>query len=55
MKDHFQLLQSDTVERDSLGIRRGNVLVPVRDYNTLNHLRWVLEHTDIHANRTWSS
>src|SRR3984957_15808159 len=46
MKDHFQLLQSDTVERDSLGIRRGNVLVPVRDYNTLNHLRWVLEHTD---------
>jgi amino acid transporter len=46
MKDHFQLLQSDTVERSSLGIRRGNVLVPVRDYNTLNHLRWVLEHTD---------
>ncbi|MBZ5667119.1 MAG: APC family permease [Acidobacteriia bacterium] len=46
MKDHFQLLQSDTVERDSLGIRAGNVLVPVRDYNTLNHLRWVLEHTD---------
>jgi amino acid transporter len=46
MKDHFQLLQSATVERDSLGIRRGNVLVPVRDYNTLNHLRWVLEHTD---------
>ena len=28
MKDHFQLLQSDTVERDSLGIRPGNVLVP---------------------------
>jgi hypothetical protein len=22
------------------------VLVPVRDYNTLTHLRWVLEHTD---------
>src|SRR6202162_3545050 len=46
MKDHFQLLQSDTVERSSLGIRPGNVLVPVRDYNTLNHLRWVLDHTD---------
>jgi amino acid transporter len=46
MKDHFQLLQSDTVERDSLGIRPGNVLVPVRDYNTLHHLRWVLDHTD---------
>src|SRR5215831_7608819 len=46
MKDHFQLLQRDTVERDSLGIRPGNVLVPVRDYNTLAHLRWVLERFD---------
>src|SRR6202140_5258341 len=46
MTDHFQLLQRDTVDRGSLGIRPGNVLVPVRDYNTLNHLRWVLEHTD---------
>ena len=46
MKDQFQFLQSDTVGRDSLGIRPGNVLVPVRDYNTLAHLRWVLEHTD---------
>jgi Amino acid permease len=46
MKDHFQLLQSDTVERGTLGIRPGNVLVPVRDYNTLTHLRWVLEHSD---------
>jgi nucleotide-binding universal stress UspA family protein len=46
MKDHFQLLQSDTVGRDLLGIRAGSVLVPVRDYNTMHHLRWVLEHTD---------
>jgi amino acid transporter len=46
MKDHFQLLQSETVGRETLGIRPGNVLVPVRDYNTLSHLRWVLEHTD---------
>jgi amino acid transporter len=46
MKDHFQLLQRDTVERDSLGIRPGNVLVPVRDYNTLAHLRWALERID---------
>ena len=46
MKDHFQLLQSETIGRETLGIRRGNVLVPVRDYNTLNHLRWVLDHTD---------
>ena len=43
MKDHFQLLQSDTVERAPLGIRPNNLLVPVRDYNTLNHLRWVLD------------
>jgi amino acid transporter len=46
MKEHFQLLQRDTVERDALSIRRGNVLVPVRDYNTLNHLKWVLERID---------
>src|SRR5580700_290414 len=46
MKDHFQLLQSDTVQRDLLGIRAGNVLVPIRDYNTMFHLRWVLEHTN---------
>jgi amino acid transporter len=46
MKEHFQLLQSDTVERTELGIRPGNVLVTVRDYNTLNHLKWVLERID---------
>jgi amino acid transporter len=46
MKDHFQLLQRDTVERDALNIRPGNVLVPVRDYNTLAHLRWALERID---------
>ena len=46
MKDHFQLLQSETVGRDLLGIRAGSVLVPIRDYNTMNHLRWALDHTD---------
>jgi amino acid transporter len=46
MKEHFQLLQRDTVERTALGIRPGNVLVTVRDYNTLNHLKWVLERID---------
>src|SRR5262249_27965853 len=46
MKDHFQLLQRDTVEREALNIKPGNVLVPVRDYNTLAHLKWVLERTD---------
>ncbi|HEV3205916.1 MAG TPA: APC family permease [Terriglobales bacterium] len=47
MQEHFQLLQSDKVERAELGIRPGNVMVTVRDYNTLNHLKWVLERIDI--------
>jgi amino acid transporter len=46
MKDQFQLLQSDTVDRESVGLRPGSVLVSVRDYNALHHLRWVLEHTN---------
>jgi hypothetical protein len=29
-------------------VRPGNVLVAVRDFNTLNHLRWTLENTDTH-------
>ncbi len=47
MKEHFQLLHSDKVERSGLGIRSGNVLVTVRDYNTLVHLKWVLDHIDV--------
>jgi amino acid transporter len=47
MKEHFQLLQSDTVDRAGLEIRPGNVLVTVRDYNTLIHLKWVLQRIDI--------
>jgi amino acid transporter/nucleotide-binding universal stress UspA family protein len=46
MNDQFQLLQRDTVDRESLSIRPGNILVPVRDYNTLTHLRWTLERSD---------
>ena len=46
MREHFQLLHSDRVERSGLGIRAGNVLVTIRDYNTLTHLKWVLERTD---------
>jgi len=46
MKEQFQLQQAESVERETVGIRAGNVLVPVRDYNTLNHLRWVLDRTD---------
>ncbi|HEY1264045.1 MAG TPA: APC family permease, partial [Terriglobales bacterium] len=46
MKEHFQLTQSETVERSGLGVRPGAILVTVRDYNTLNQLRWVLQRTD---------
>jgi amino acid transporter len=46
MKEQFQLLHRDTVEAEAVGVRPGNVLVTVRDYNTLNHLRWVLGRVD---------
>ena len=47
MKEHFQLLHRDSVDTASVGIRSGNILVAVRDYNTLNHLRWVLSHSSV--------
>jgi hypothetical protein len=46
MKEHFQLMQQETIDRKTVDVRPGNVLVTVRDYNTLNHLNWALEHTD---------
>ncbi len=46
MKEQFQLQLAESVERETVGIRPANILVPVRDYNTLNHLKWVLERTD---------
>jgi amino acid transporter len=45
MKEHFQLLHRDTIDNQGVGIKPGNILVAVRDYNTLNHLKWVLTHT----------
>jgi amino acid transporter len=48
MKEHFHLLHRETIEREAVQVRPGNVLVTVRDYNTLNHLRWTLETTDTH-------
>jgi amino acid transporter len=44
--DQFQLQHSETVDLQSVGARPGNVLVGVRDYNTLSHLEHVLERTD---------
>ena len=43
VQEHFQLLHEDTVERESIGVRPGNILITARDYNALNHLRWVME------------
>lgn len=46
MQEQFQLVHRDTVEHGLAGIRPGNTLVTVRDYNTLDQLRWALERTD---------
>lgn len=48
MKEHFQLLHQETIGRETVQVRPGSILVAVRDYNTLNHLRWTLENTDTH-------
>ncbi|HWO01413.1 MAG TPA: APC family permease [Blastocatellia bacterium] len=44
--DQFQLQHNETVDLQAVGARPGNVLVGVRDYNTLNHLEHVLERTN---------
>lgn len=46
MQEHFQLEQSDVIGRESVETRAGNVLVTVRDYHTMDHLRWALATTD---------
>ena len=40
--DHFQLETGKDIDADALGCKPGGVLVPVRDYNTLAQLDWVL-------------
>jgi hypothetical protein len=44
--DQFQLQHQETIDQDALGVRPGNVLVGVRDYNTLSHLEHALERTN---------
>jgi hypothetical protein len=44
--DQFQLQHSEAVDLQSVGARPGNVLVAVRDHNTLSHLEHVLDRTD---------
>ena len=46
MKEHFQLDHQDVIAREHVQVRPGNVLVTVRDYNTLNHLKWALHSYD---------
>jgi amino acid transporter len=45
--DQFQLNTETEVEADALRCKPGGVLVPVRDYNTLAQLDWVVEHTPV--------
>jgi amino acid transporter len=47
--DQFQLQHQETIEQESIGVRPGNTLVAVRDYNTLSHLERVLERTNTDA------
>jgi len=46
MKEQFQLEQQETISRENVGVQPGSVVVTARDYNTLTHLRWILERTD---------
>src|SRR5262245_13675254 len=43
--DQFQLSQEAEVDIDALNSKSGAVLVPIRDYNTLAQLDWVVGHT----------
>jgi hypothetical protein len=43
--DRFQLQHSEAVDQETVGSKPGNLLVCVRDYNTLDHLECALERT----------
>jgi amino acid transporter len=44
--DRFQLQHNETISQKAVGVRPDNVLVGVRDYNTLSHLGFILDRTD---------
>lgn len=44
--DRFQLQHNEMISPDTVGTRPGNILVAVRDYNTLSHLEHTLSHTN---------
>ncbi len=46
MLDRFQLQQSETIDQEVIGARPGNLLIGVRDFNTLSHLEHVLKKTN---------
>ena len=46
MLDRFQLQHNETIDQETVGARPGNILVAVRDYNTLAHLEHALSHTN---------
>jgi amino acid transporter len=43
--DEFRLDGQDTISAASVGVRPGNTICLVRDYNTLEHLKWALHAT----------
>jgi len=45
MKDHFQLEHQETINRESVAIRPGGVIVTMRDVNNPIALKWVLQRT----------
>ena len=45
MKDHFQLEHQDTVDRESVAVRTGAVMVTMRDATNPIALKWVLART----------
>jgi amino acid transporter len=46
MKDHFQLEHQDTVDRESIAIRPGGVMVTMRDASNPFALKWTLSRTN---------
>lgn len=46
MREQFQLVKQDSVARDAVDLRPGSVLVTVRDYRSMHHLRWALQRVD---------
>jgi amino acid transporter len=49
MLDQFQLETGKDIAAEVLGTRPDGVLVPVRDYNTLHQLDWILSEPDAEA------